>query len=72
MKIIKHGKKPEPVDTTKRFRCLVCGCVFEADAGEYITFPDDGSLYWRGIKLKTDCACDCPECGGGAEEVTMR
>lgn len=31
IKIIKPGKKPE----TFRFECPDCGCVFEADRGDY-------------------------------------
>ena len=32
IKIIKPGKIP---DTTKRFECSRCGCIFEADKGDY-------------------------------------
>lgn len=32
IKIIKPGKKP---DTTERFECSNCGCVFDADRGDY-------------------------------------
>ncbi len=32
MKIIKAGKVPEKV---RRFECLQCGCIFDADEGEY-------------------------------------
>ena len=32
IKIIKPGKKP---DTTERFECSYCGCVFDADNDSY-------------------------------------
>ena len=35
MKIIKAGKVPEKVKRDKRFECLKCGCVFDAEEGEY-------------------------------------
>lgn len=34
MKIIVKGN-PDKVKQTKKFVCNVCGCVFEADVGEY-------------------------------------
>ena len=52
-KIIKPGKKPE---TTKRFTCSHCGCVFEAD-------EDDYELEFDSLN---GCYCyvaDCPTCG---------
>ena len=45
IKIIKPGKFKSPKDT-RRFLCLNCGCVFDADRGDYEAFticsqPDD-------------------------------
>lgn len=51
MKIIKHGS---PLLTTKRFKCDMCGCVFEADKDEYKVG------FWRNETLYS---CQCPECG---------
>lgn len=34
IKIIKPGKIKNPRDT-RRFTCLLCGCVFDADRGDY-------------------------------------
>lgn len=53
IKIIKPGKKP---DTTERFTCEHCGCVFEADRHDYEETFD----------RREDCYCyavDCPTCG---------
>lgn len=67
MKIIKQGKSKEELKTilnkTKRFECKTCGCIFEADKGEY-KFEEDYicSTYY----------CKCPNCGGNAFEVKMR
>ena len=50
IKIIKLGKKP---DTTKRFKCRRCGCVFMADV-------DDCEVAYsllNGYYLKIDCPC---------------
>ena len=53
IKIIKPGKKP---DTTKRFKCWHCGCVFEADRGDYEEGVSD-------ISLKKYAEVACPCCG---------
>ena len=37
IKIIKPGKFKNPKDT-RRFLCLNCGCVFDADRGDYEAF----------------------------------
>lgn len=52
IKIIKPGKKPE---TTERFECPHCGCVFEADRHDYEEAFNtrDGCYYY---------AIDCPNC----------
>ena len=52
IKIIKPGKKP---DTTRRFECADCGCVFEGERGDYQTVHNcDNTL---AIAMK------CPTCG---------
>ena len=48
IKIIKPGKKPE---TTKRFKCQYCGCVFEADRGDY----EEGYSMGIGSYLRIYC-----------------
>lgn len=53
IKIIKPGKKPE---TTKRFKCWHCGCVFEADRGDYEEAFNLCDGYY-------DLRVDCPNCG---------
>lgn len=64
MKLIVQGKTNEELkailNTTKRFECKTCGCVFEADEGEY-TEEEYGTTY-----------CVCPNCGKNAFEVEMR
>lgn len=64
MNIIKQGKSKEELKSilnkTKRFECKTCGCVFEADKGEYI-IEEYGTTY-----------CVCPNCGKNAFEVKMR
>ena len=64
MKIIKQGKTKEELkvilNATKRFECKTCGCVFEADKGEYVE-EEYGTTY-----------CACPNCGKNAFEVKMR
>ena len=52
IKIIKPGKKPE---TTKRFTCKHCGCVFKADKGDYEEMYSLNNGYYLLI--------DCPTCG---------
>ena len=57
MKIIKQGKTKEELDAilkeTKRFECKTCGCIFEADKGEYKREED----FIHGTYF-----CDCPNC----------
>lgn len=52
MKIIKDGKIPS---TVKRFKCTRCGCVFEADKGEY-----KSEIYFEGKIFYCKCPC-CKE-----------
>lgn len=51
MTIIKHG---DPPDTTTRFTCGVCGCVFEAEKTEY-----DIAEVCR-VRFRV---AECPDCG---------
>lgn len=50
IKIIKPGKKPEPI----HFECKHCGCVFEVNAAKYDA--DMGGLF------SPDYAAICPTC----------
>lgn len=52
IKIIKPGKIKNPRDT-RRFTCLLCGCVFDADRGDYEAFDQYQT---------TDYAAICPTC----------
>lgn len=67
MKIIKEGKPKEELkailNKTKRFECKTCGCIFEADKGEYET---------EDVQIYTAYYCECPNCGQTAYEVKMR
>lgn len=67
MKIIKQGKTIEELEAilkkTKRFECKICGCVFEADDGEYKWVEDH--IYGAYV-------CDCPNCCHRAVQVTTR
>ena len=56
MKILQEGNPRK--HEIKRFRCLNCDCIFEADKGEYQTkkYPPYGFTH----------SCKCPCCG---EEV---
>lgn len=54
MKIIKLGVTDKK---TKQFTCDKCGCVFEADKGEY-RFADQMEALHDGI----EAVCDCPHC----------
>ena len=52
MKIIKEGDLKR-LDTTRRFECPKCGCIFEANATEYRKEWDMNN---------TILACECPTC----------
>lgn len=57
MKIIKEGSMP---NTTKRFKCSICGCIFEANKGEY-----RASSWWEvnlSISPLPAYKCACPTC----------
>lgn len=53
MKIIKKGD-PGRLKAAKRFQCDECGCVFEADKGEYKCNMRYNEEYFY---------CKCPCCG---------
>lgn len=58
MKIIKEGNL-DKIKQTKRFECKICGCVFEADAGEYkLTFERNTEVAYA----------KCPTCKSIAYE----
>ena len=65
MKIIKEGVSQDKI---KRFECDVCGCIFEADEGEYDKVESlspwaELTLYLSGLSLKDDMyRVECPYC----------
>lgn len=68
MKIIKQGKSKEKLEAilkaTKRFECTTCGCIFEADKGEYTHTTQYNETHYY---------CKCPNCKiHNAYEVKMR
>lgn len=63
MKIIQHGRTEPKFSTIKRFKCDSCGCVFDADKGEYKAGQQYNDLFYQ---------CKCPDCGKHANEVVMR
>ncbi|MCM1166432.1 MAG: hypothetical protein NC299_13380 [Lachnospiraceae bacterium] len=62
MKIIKDGV-PERLKKVKRFECGACGCVFEAEKGEYECDTQYNETFF---------SCKCPCCGKNARQVKMR
>lgn len=62
MKILKQGKIKN-ISGIKRFKCNYCGCVFEAEQGEYKSGQHYNDTYYF---------CECPFCGKQAPEVVMR
>lgn len=51
MRIVQEGN---PVNKTRRFGCSRCGCIFDADKGEYeITYYP---------YLEPMFTCKCPNC----------
>ncbi len=61
MKVLLHGRNRDGQwgNRTRRFRCGDCGCLFDADKGEYSI----GSQYNELIYT-----CKCPDCGAVAAE----
>lgn len=54
MKILVPGKER---NATRKFGCINCGCIFEADEGEYRITQKDGY------------SCICPCCGKVASDI---
>lgn len=64
MKIIKKGNLEKPKQI-KRFQCDNCGCVFEAEKGEY--------KYVVATRNEEFYICECPYCHKEtSNEVVMR
>lgn len=57
MKIIRPGLPKEELERrlkeTKRFECEKCGCIFEADKGEYTHTTQYNETHYY---------CKCPNC----------
>ena len=53
MKIVIHGRRTH--DSNRRFYCQSCGCVFDAEFGEY--------SYEIDCHNETIYSSICPECG---------
>lgn len=64
MKVIKPGLNLNS-NETKRFECDLCGCVFEAEKGEY-----KAGFMQPGNELAFFALC--PNCGKRSKEVIMR
>lgn len=54
MRIIKHGDLERKAER-KRFTCRDCGCVFDAESGEYKIGTHYNETYF---------SCRCPCCNG--------
>lgn len=52
MKIIKEGNL-ELLKKYVRFECNHCGCVFEAEKGEYVIHSDQREGTWYSVKCPT-------------------
>lgn len=57
MKIIKHGN-PKYNKPDRKFRCDYCGCIFEAEYGEY----KYGNCQYNTWYYEWYYECECPEC----------
>ena len=57
IKIIKSGRKP--MNAVVRFKCLCCGCVFDAEPEDY-KFEYDFELQMTVI------SAPCPTCGAAS------
>ena len=64
MRIIKHGKNPEP--KVILFECQKCGCVFEAEERECEVVSRE-QVFRRPVI--TGYYAKCPECGGRVETL---
>lgn len=66
MTVLKEGdceRAKQSVLKTRKFECDFCGCVFEANRGEYKSASQYNCI---------DYFCKCPCCGYRADEVKMR
>lgn len=74
MKILQHGHIPDPPKKTRRFKCVNCGCVFEADRSEYNCAGPWGVVQHHGriVALPNEYFCPCPECTGIGREITPK
>ena len=55
MKIIVGGKPPT---SAEEFCCTNCGCIFEAEKGEY-TIPRNWYAEKHGDSVPIECECPC-------------
>ena len=58
MKIIRQGEYHGPETMPHRFECVRCGCVWEAEPGEYHI----NQLFCDDHRFTQDFACRCPTC----------
>lgn len=58
MKIIREGS-PSRANNFKRFKCAMCGCIWEANSSEYRKLPHITSF---GRVLQFSILCNCPCC----------
>ena len=66
--VIVHGTIEQ--NKTKKFKCLECGCVFEAsDCSDYFTSFTDTLDFKYGRHITSRILSNCPECGKVAYEV---
>lgn len=63
MKIIKHGMMNE-IETSKRFECDTCKCIFEAEKGEY-----EISILFGWLENVRLYSCKCPECSSNCSLI---
>lgn len=59
MKILCHGKF---FNETIEFVCNCCGCIFQAESGEYSAY---GEANYEVVKTK------CPECDSKVERIYL-
>lgn len=60
MKILEKGNL-EKIKNTRKFTCIKCGCLFEADESEY-KYCDAFTQQHDGVAAE----CKCPMCGADA------
>lgn len=68
MKILEHGTYTKKEDSTEKFTCPECECVFKAKQSEYYVDHGTYGTTYNSVSLTypvtfTDTyACSCPEC----------